>query len=138
MSSAAAASAPALASTCADAQLVQLALGGLEPLEHAVDPLGQLLRLGLELARQLVDEHVLAGEVAERVEADERLHPAHAGADRRLAEQLDHADHRAARHVRAAAQLARVVADLDDAHLVAVLLAEHRDRADAAAPRPGR
>ncbi len=33
--------------------------------------------------------------------------------------------------VRAAAQLARVVADLDDPHLVAVLLAEHRDRADA-------
>ena len=34
-------------------------------------------------------------------------------------------------NVRAAAQLARVVADLDDPHLVAVLLAEHRDRADA-------
>ena len=128
--SACSASAPAPASTCADPQLRQLPLGGLEPVEHAGDALGQLVRLGLELAGQRLDEHVLAGEVPERVQPDQRLDAAHARADRRLAEQLDHADDRAARHVRAAAQLARVVADLDDAHLVAVLLAEHRDRAE--------
>ena len=123
---------PALRQHLADPQLGQLALGRLEPLEHAVDALGQLVRLRLELARQRLDEDVLARQVAERVEPDQRLDAAHAGTDRRLAEQLDHADDRAARHVRATAQLARVVADLDDAHPVAVLLAEHRDRAEPA------
>ena len=91
-----AASAPALASTCADAQPLQLLLGALSRSSDAVDPLGQLLRLGLELTGELVDEHVLAGQEAERVEPDQRLDPAHPGADRRLAQQLDHADHRAA------------------------------------------
>ena len=125
-----AASEPALDEHLRDAQLVQLALGALEPVEHAADAVGQLVRLRLELARERLDEDVLARQVAERVEPDQRLDAAHAGTDGRLGQQLDHADHRAARDVRAAAQLARVVADLDDAHLLAVLLAEHRDRAE--------
>ena len=74
---------------------------------------------------------MLAREVGVRVRADQTLDAALAGADRRLAEQLDHAELGGAVRVGAAAELARVVADLDDPHSLAVLLAEHRDRADA-------
>ena len=90
---------------------------------------GSSSRRRLELLGELGDEHVLAGQEAVRVDADQRLDTAHAGADRRLAEQLDQAELAGAVHVRAAAQLAGVVADLDDADLVAVLLAEQRHRA---------
>ena len=75
---------------------------------------------------------MLAGQEAERVHADQRLDPAYPGADRRLGEDLHQAELAGAGHVRAAAQLAGVVADLDDPHLVAVLLAEQRHRADPA------
>ena len=78
---------------------------------------------------------MLPRQEAERVDADQRLDPAHAGADRRLVEDLHQAELAGARDVRAAAQLAGVVADLDDPHLVAVLLAEQRHRAEPRAPR---
>ena len=63
---------------------------------------------------------------------DQRLDAAHPGTDRALREQLDQPELPGAVHVRAAAQLAGVVADLDDADLVAVLLAEQRHRAEPA------
>ncbi len=75
---------------------------------------------------------MLLGQVAERVDADQRLDPADAGADRRLGEDLHQAELAGPGDVRAAAQLAGVVADLDDPHLVAVLLAEQRHRAQPA------
>lgn len=75
---------------------------------------------------------MLPGQEAEGVHADERLDPAHAGADRRLGEDLDEAELGGAGHVRAAAQLAGVVADLDDPDPLAVLLAEQRHGADPA------
>ena len=131
-SSAPSASAPAEDEHGVGAQLLQLLLGLPQPLHDAADPLGQLLRPGLELLGQLGDQHVLAGEEAERVEPDQRLDPPHAGADRGLRQQLDQAELPGAVHVGAAAQLAGVVADLDHAHRVAVLLAEQRHRADPA------
>ena len=58
------------------------------------------------------------------------------GADRRLAGQRQRADLRAAADVGATAELARPrAADLDDAHLLAVGLAEQRQRAER--PRLG-
>ncbi len=62
----------------------------------------------LDRRRDLLEQHALAGEVTERVEPDEPLDPPDAGADRGLAQQLDHAELRRARGVRAAAELARV------------------------------
>ena len=82
----------------------------------------------LEHLAELRDQHVLAGQEPVGVAADQRLDPAYAGADRRLAEQLDHAELTGAAGVRAAAELARPVADRDHPHLVAVLLAEQRHR----------
>ena len=113
----------------ADPDLLDLLLGRAQPLDDVVDPLGQLLGAHLERLGELGDEHVLAGQEPVGVGADERLDPAYAGADRGLAEQLDHAELAGAAGVRAAAELARPVADRDDAHLVAVLLAEQRHRA---------
>ena len=107
----------------------ELPLGVAEPGHDRGDPLGELLRAGLELLAELVHEDRLAGQEPERVDAHQRLDPAHAGADGRLAEQLDQAELARPGHVGAAAELAGVLADLDDPHLGAVLLAEQRQRA---------
>ena len=60
------------------ADLLQLLLRGAQPLDDCADALGQLLGPGLELLGELGDQHVLAGQEAERVDADQRLDPAHA------------------------------------------------------------
>ena len=70
----------------------KLAFRVAEPRHHVRDPLWQLLRPRPELLAELVDEHALPGEEAERVDAYEALDASHAGADRRLAEQLDQAE----------------------------------------------
>ena len=66
----------------------------------------------------------------ERGAAGDGLDAPHALADRRLREDLERPDLGRARDVRAAAELAREVLDLDDAHDVAVLLAEEHHRAE--------
>ena len=66
----------------------------------------------------------------------ERLDAAHPGADRRLVQDPHERDLAGAVDVGAAAELARVVPDLDHADEVPVLLAEQRDRALRSAPRP--
>ena len=76
---------------------------------------------------------MLAGQETERVETDQRFHPADPGADGRLGQQLDQADVGRVGHVSATAELLGVVADGDYSHRVTVLLAEHRDRTVAAA-----
>src|SRR5690606_3450422 len=95
------------------ADLLQLLLRGAEPADDALDALGQLLAARLELLAELRDEHALAGQEAEGVDADQRLHAAHARADRLLAQHLDQAELAGAVDVGAAAELAGVVADLD-------------------------
>ena len=97
----------------AEPDLLDLLLGGAQPLDDVVDPLGQLLGAHLERLGELGDQHVLAGQEAVGVAAHQRLDPAYAGADRGLAEQLDHAELAGAVRVRAAAELARPVADRD-------------------------
>ena len=111
--SAAAASVAAGGEQLADPDLLDLLLGRAQPLDDVVDPLGQLLGPHLERLGQLGDEHVLAGQEPVGVAADQRLDPAYAGADRGLAEQLDHAELAGAAGVGAAAQLAGPVADRD-------------------------
>src|SRR6266702_792034 len=114
------------------AQPLQLALGVPQPGHHGRDPLRQLLARCLELLAELADQRAFPGQEAERVHAHQRLDPAHARADGRLAEHLDEAKLAGPGHVRAAAQLARVVADLDHPDLVAVLLPEQGQRAQLA------
>jgi hypothetical protein len=108
------------------AQLLELLLGLTQPSDQRLDAVGQLLARGLQLLRQLRDEHRLTGQEAVGVGADERFDPAGARTDRRLAEQLDDAEMPGAPGVGAAAELSCPVADRDDAHPVAVLLAEQR------------
>ena len=108
--------------------LLDLLLGRAQALDDVVDALGQLLGTHLERLAELGDQHVLAGQEAVGVAAHQRLDPSYAGADRALAEQLDHAELAGALGVRAAAELAGPVADRDHAHLVAVLLPEQRHR----------
>ena len=75
---------------------------------------------------------MLTCEVGVGVKPDEALDPPYPRADGGLAQQLDHAELAGPCSVRAAAQLARVVAHLDDPHRVAVLLTEQRHRPDPA------
>ena len=70
-----------------------------------------------------------AAHVVERDGTGDRLDAADAGGDAALARDLEEADITGARHVRAAAQLARA-ADVEHAHLVAVFLAEEHHRAE--------
>ena len=70
---------------------LQVTLGVAEPGHDRGDPLGQLLAAGLELLAELADQRALAGQEAERVDADQGLHPAHPGPDRGLAQDLDQA-----------------------------------------------
>ena len=109
---------------------VEFLLRGLQPIHQLRHPRRNLLRRNLQRRRQSRHQRAFLGEVAERVEADVGLHPAHAGADRRLAENRDRADLRRIVHVRAAAQLQRErAADLDHPHLLGIGLAEQRHRA---------
>src|SRR6516162_8991705 len=101
-------------------QPLQLAFSVPEPGHHGRDPLRQLLAWRLELLAELADQRALPGEEPERVDAHQPLDPAYARADGRLAEDLDQAELARPGHMRAAAQLARVVADLDHPDLVAV------------------
>ena len=59
-------------------QSLQFTLGIPEPAQHAGDALGKLLAGRLELLAELVDQHALPGQEAERVQAHERFDPAHA------------------------------------------------------------
>ena len=67
-------------------------------------------------------------EVAQRAFAGDGLQPPHAAGDAALFQNLDQPDLAGGSGVRAAAQLGGEVADADDAHAVAVLLAEERHR----------
>ena len=67
-------------------------------------------------------------EVPQRAFAGHGLEPAHAAGDAAFFQNLDQADLAGRGGVRAAAQLGGEVADADDAHAVAVLLAEERHR----------
>src|SRR4051794_39941830 len=75
---------------------------------------------------------MLAREKSIRIGADEPFYPSHTGADGGLAQQFHQAELRRARRVGPTAELTRVVTDFDDAHCLAVLLTEQRDRANAA------
>src|SRR5207253_3486578 len=99
---------------------------------HGRDPFGQLLAGRLELFAELADQRALPGQEAERIDAHQRFDPAYARPDGRLAEYLDQAELARPGHVRAAAKLAGVLADLDHPDPVAVLLPEQRQRAHLA------
>ena len=88
-----------------------------------------------ELAAQLVELARTALEHRPGLTRRDGLDPAGARADGAFAEQHERADLGGRADVRAAAQLGRVAVDLDDAHDLAVLLAEERHRAEL--PRLG-
>ncbi len=113
-------------------QLLQLLLGVAQPPEHPGQTLGHLGPGRLEHIGDLRDEHGLAGQVAVGVQADQGLHPPDPRPDRGLAQQLDQAELPGTAHMRATTELTGVLADRDDPHPVAVLLAEHRDGAGPA------
>ena len=123
-------------STSGALEVGDLLLGRFELRHQLADPVGELVRLHLQGIGEAEHERPLLGQVTERLDTDERLHPADAGADRRLAGDGDQTDLRRVLHVRAATELARPgAAHLDDPDLLAVRLAEQRERADL--PRGG-
>ena len=127
------ASAPACFARCAPATLLRAALSSREqPLDAGPGTSSGFTR-SAPAAAQL---HLLVVDVLERARAGDGLDPAQVGADRPLAHDLDRADEAERVHVRAAAQLDRVLARLEHPHEVAVLVAEERDRADAARRAP--
>ena len=103
--------------------------------EQLVDARRDLERRRLEALAGLAQLVLELAQVVERARAGDRLDAAHALRDAGLADDLEQADVAGAAHVRAAAELDRLAADRHDAHLVAVLLAEDRDRAALLAPR---
>ena len=127
-----AASSPAAASTCADRTFSRSFSTSRSRAVSAATRSGSSSGRTLSASVSWATSSVLAGQELVGVGADQRLDAAHAGADRRLAEELDQAELAGALRVGAAAELARPVADRDDADLVAVLLAEQRHRADVA------
>ena len=56
---------------------LDVTLGVAKPGDDAGDPVGQVRARRLELLGELADEHALARQEAERVDADQRLDPAH-------------------------------------------------------------
>ena len=99
--------------------------------------LGRLRLLGVALELLELHANVLellraALEHGPGLAGGDRLDAPGAGADRAFAQDQERADLRGRADVGAAAELGRVVADLDDAHLVAVLLAEQHHRAELA------
>ena len=92
----------------------------------------RLLAHALELDAQRVGLARLLVQVRERLARGDRLDAPRARADGALAEDRERPDLRGRAHVRAAAELDRPAADVDDAHDVAVLLAEEHHRAELA------
>ena len=103
------------------------------------EPLDHLVGRDLEQLGRLAHALVLRGEIGPRRLARQRLDAAHAGGDRALADDLEQADIAGAPDMGAAAQLdgisvsgalaVGVDAHRDDAHLLAIFLAEQRQRA---------
>jgi hypothetical protein len=112
-------------------ELGELLLEPLLVLQERGEPAGQLERRNLEQAGRLAQRRLLAPHVGERVLAGDRLDAAHPGGHRALVGHLEEADLPGGVEVGAAAELGREVADADDAHPVAVLLAEEGHRAGA-------
>ena len=83
----------------------------------------------LERRRGAAERRFLRLHVRERARARDRLDAPDAGRDAAFGDDLEEADVAGARDVRAAAKLARG-ADVEHAHLVAVLLAEEHHRAE--------
>ncbi len=110
--------------------------GRLLELAHALGQrrhgLGQLLGRGAQRGSRLARRAVGTAQRAERLGACDRLDAPHALAHGRLAHDRERADRGGRAHVRAAAQLHRVAGDVDDAHDVAVLLAEQHRGAELA------
>ena len=86
---------------------------------------GRELNAGCELVSELGDGEV-AAELFEGSKSGNGFDAADSGRDGAFAEELDGADLAGGGGVGASAELGGEVADLDDAHLVAVLLAEER------------
>src|SRR3989449_9085694 len=93
-------------------------------LEQLSEPLGHLERRDLEDLRRLAEHRLLPGDGLERSAPRHGLDAPDAGGDGALGRDLHQAELARPLQVRAPAQLRREVADLDDAHTVAVLLAE--------------
>src|SRR6185312_10575655 len=122
------------------ARLAQLALEPLPLIEESGEPRRQLGRGRAEGACRLAQHSLLLLDVSLGRGAGQRLDAAHAGGDGALRDDLEEADIAGAADMRAAAQLDReglermavhvgLGAHGDDAHLVAVFLAEERQRA---------
>src|SRR5262249_50849181 len=109
---------------------------GLVAIDHVGRPFAALaLRLFSdfhELGAQLLRLTGPLVQEREGLAGGDGLNPAGPGADRALGEDHERADLGRRAHVRAAAELARVALDLDDAHLLAVLLPEEHHRAEVA------
>ena len=125
-------SGPPFSAVRLDEEHVALAADDLEVGRRLPARLLRLLAHLLELVAQRVRLARLLAEVRERLAGGDRLDAARACADRALAEDRERPDLRGRADVRAAAQLDRPAADVDDAHDLAVLLAEEHHRAELA------
>ena len=132
---------PPLAATKRDLALRvrQLALELAALVDDGRKPLDHFVRRDLEQLGRLAHTLVLRREIAPRGIAGQRLDAADAGGDRALADDLEQADIAGAPDMGAAAELDRISvagplavgvdAHRDDANLIAIFLAEQRQRA---------
>ena len=100
---------------------------------RALDELGDLRRnvvlVGLHETRDFAQHGLVCVDDVERALPRHGLDAPHAGSDAALGDDLEQADVAGPADVRAAAELRREIAELQHAHLIAVLVAEKRERA---------
>src|SRR3990170_268196 len=107
-------------------ELLHLFLELLLLVEELLEAPRQLERRDLEEAGRLAQRRLLLPHVPERGMAGDGLDAADARGDGALGDNLEEADLAGGLEVRAAAELGGEIPDADDAHSVAVLLAEQR------------
>lgn len=107
------------------AEAAEFSFGGGEGVEALAEGVGGVLGAGAEEGGEFFEEATFGVVVVEGVAAGEGFDAAEVGADGGFADDADRARVGAVADVGAAAELAGEVADVDDADVVAVLLAEH-------------
>ena len=107
----------------------QLAFKATNLIEHRIDALGNFARLYLERSRYTTQRAFHPLHVGQGVVAGHRFDTAHSGCHAAFGSDAEQSDVARAPYMRTAAQFARRT-DIDDAHLVAVFLAEEHHGAE--------
>ena len=114
------------------AHFVDFAFDILEPAEHGIDTVGQLIRSNLHHVGKLLHKRMFACKEPISIGSDEGFDATHACTNRTFGQELHDTEIAGRASVRTAAEFPRPFTDGHHAHGVAILLAEQRHRTDLA------